>query len=127
MATLTGAAIRAIGTYANAMMGTAPKKYRKSLIKAGKETYERMIEFPLWKEYGEELKSDIADITNLGGNYAGQITAAKFLENFTDYPWVHIDIAPTAFMDKTRNYWLKGGTGIPARTLVKFIENNFLK
>ena len=127
MATLTGAAIRAIGTYANAMMGTAPKKYRKSLIKAGKETYERMIEFPLWKEYGEELKSNIADITNLGGNYAGQITAAKFLENFTDYPWIHIDIAPTAFMDKTRNYWLKGGTGIPARTLVKFIENNFLK
>lgn len=127
MATLTGAAIRAIGTYASALMSNANKKNLKALIKSGKETYERLIEFPMWSEYEEELKSDIADITNLGSVNAGQITAAKFLEHFTDYQWAHIDIAPTAFMEKEQSYQLKGATGVPVRLLIDFIENNFLK
>lgn len=127
MATLTGAAVRAIGTYASALMSTADKKYRKALIKSGKSTYERLIEFPMWSEYGEELKSEIADTTNLGSVNAGQITAAKFLELFTDYQWAHLDIASTAYMEKAQSYWPKGGTGIPVRLLIDFIENNFVK
>ena len=122
MATLTGAAIRAIGELATAMMSNADKKTRKTIIKAGKETYERLVEFPLWDEYAEQLKSTIADIKNLGGPYAGQITAAKFLENFTDYKWIHLDIAPTAFNNKKANYHGIGGTGTPVRLLINFIE-----
>lgn len=123
MATLTGAADRAIGDLASAMMTNAGKKVKKALIKSGKQTYERLMEFPLWDEYNDMLKSSIADLKNIGGVQAGHITAAKFLENFTDYPWVHLDIAPTAFLSKNSDYRGKGATGIPVRLLVNFIEN----
>ncbi len=122
MATLTGAAIRAIGELATAMMSNTDKKTRKTIIKASKDTYERIVEFPMWEEYGEQLKSDIADIKNLGGPYAGQITAAKFLEHFTAYKWIHLDIAPTAFKNKKTDYHGIGGTGVPIRLLINFIE-----
>lgn len=123
MATLTGAAERAVGNPASAMMANTNKKTKKTLLKSGKETFERLIEFPLWEEYGEGLKSQIADLKNLGGTNAGHISAAKFLEYFTDYPWIHIDIASTAFLDKKNDYRGIEGTGIPVRSLVNFIEN----
>lgn len=123
MATLTGAAIAAVGTIATAMMANTNKKTTKKLFKAAEQTHERLIEFPLWEEYGEGLKSKIADIKNIGGSYAGHISAAKFLEHFTDYPWVHLDIAPSAFLDTKTDYRGVGATGTPVRLLVNFIQN----
>ena len=96
LATLTGAAARAVGKEAMAMMGTAGKDRKQQLADSGMETYERTIEFPLWEEYGNQLESDIADIKNIGSSSAGLITAGKFLEFFTDYPWIHLDIAGVA-------------------------------
>ncbi len=122
-ATLTGAAARAIGDLASAMMGTAGRKVKKAMIKSGKKTYERVMEFPLWDEYGDMLKSNVADLQNIGGASAGHITAGKFLENFTAYPWLHIDIAPTAYLSNNSDFRGKGATGIPVRLLINFIEN----
>ena len=86
MATLTGAAMRAIGKEGIVMMSNAREETLFKFKKAGENTYERVVEFPLWEEYGEQLKSDIADLKNLGGADAGAITAGKFLEHFTSYP-----------------------------------------
>ena len=77
---------------------------------------------PMYDEYREQLKSDIADIKNIGGRYGGAITAAKFLADFVDNtPWVHMDIAGTSETDKERGYLVKGATGVPARTLVNLV------
>jgi len=81
-ATLTGAAVRAIGDKAAIVMGNAPKKYIKNLKKSGKKVHERLVEFPFWDEWKEEMKSDIADMKNIGSGNAGMITAGKFLEHF---------------------------------------------
>ena len=86
-------------------------------------TYERIVEFPFWEEYGELLKSDVADLKNIGGKIAGTITAGKFLENFTISPYIHLDIAGPAFMEKNDGYMLKGGTGTGVRLLYEFIVN----
>lgn len=123
MATLTGAAVHAVGTIATAMMHRVNKNILKKINKASNNTYERIVEFPLWEEYGEGLKSKIADIKNIGGSYAGHISAAKFLEYFTNYPWIHLDIAPSAFLDSKTDYRGVGGTGTPVRLLVNFIQN----
>ncbi|MBN2663078.1 MAG: leucyl aminopeptidase family protein [Bacteroidales bacterium] len=123
IATLTGAAVGAIGTFATAMMAKTNKNITKKLYKSADYTHERLIEFPLWEEYGEGLKSKIADIKNIGGAYAGHISAAKFLEHFTDYPWVHLDIAPSAFLETKTDYRGVGATGTPVRLLVNFIQN----
>ena len=125
MATLTGMAVRVIGDLASGMMSKANKEINKALLKSGNKTYERLMKFPLWEEYDEMLKSSIADLKNIGGMNAGHITAAKFLENFTDYPWVHLDIAPNAYIEKNYDYRGNGGTGIPVRLLVNFIENYY--
>jgi leucyl aminopeptidase len=82
-----------------------------------------MVRMPLYDDYNELLKSDIADIKNIGGRIGGMITAGKFLESFTDFPWVHMDIAGPAFLNKDFHYWTKGGTGFPVRMLVDFIRN----
>lgn len=121
IATLTGAAIVATGTQASSIM-TNNKTISKKIKKAANQTYERVIEFPLWEEYQTTLKSQIADIKNIGGPYAGHITAAKFLEHFTNYPWLHIDIAATAYADKTSEYKGTAATGTPVRLLINFIE-----
>ena len=125
LATLTGMAIRVIGDLASGMMSKANKQVNKALLKSGNLTYERLMKFPLWDEYDVKLKSSIADLKNIGGINAGHITAAKFLENFTDYPWVHLDIAPNAYLEKNSDYRGTGGTGIPVRLLIHFIENYF--
>lgn len=121
-ATLTGAAVRAIGTYATATMGTADDATFNKLEEAAYNTYERTVRFPLWSEYGDEIKSDIADLSNLGKGEGGQISAGKFLEHFTDYPWIHLDIAGPAFLHGASTYRTKGGTGVGVRMLVEFIK-----
>lgn len=122
-ATLTGASVRAIGDVAASLMGTADRDTTQRLIQAGEEVYERLIEFPLWDEYGEHLKSDIADFTNLGKGEAGQISAGKFLEYFTNYPWLHIDIAGTAYLHAPSKYRGKFATGYGVRLLYQFLKN----
>lgn len=125
LATLTGAAIRAIGTYASAVMGTAPESDMRLLQKAGEQVWERTLEFPLWPEFGDELKSDVADMKNLGGGNGGHISAGKFLEHFTKYPWIHIDIAGTAWNGGAQAYRPKGGTGVGVRMLYQFIKDKY--
>jgi leucyl aminopeptidase len=92
------------------------------LKKAGEEAYERLVEFPMWDEYGDMLKSDIADMKNIGGPYAGAITAGKFLEHFTDYPWMHFDIAGPTFISKADHYRTKGATGFGVRMLYRYLS-----
>jgi len=125
LATLTGAAVRAVGSYASAIMGTAEQAVLAQLSESGMNTWERTISFPMWNDYGEEMKSDIADLKNLGSGNAGHITAGKFLEHFTDYPWIHIDIAGPAFINANDKYRTKGGTGVGVRLLYDFIKRNY--
>jgi leucyl aminopeptidase len=123
IATLTGSAEIAVGRHGIVTMGTAKESYISKLKEAGDKTHERIVEFPVWEEYGEMLKSDIADMKNLGGREAGAITAGKFLENFTSYPWIHLDIAGVSFFQQPDNYRVKGATGTGTRLLFEFIKN----
>ena len=122
-ATLTGAAHRAVGAQATCIMGNADQKYFDQLAKAGNDSYERTIYFPFWEEYGEQLKSPIADLKNLGGPTAGMITAGKFLENFVESPYIHLDIAGPAWLDSTDAYRTKGGSGVGVRLMYHFLKN----
>ncbi|NPA34091.1 MAG: leucyl aminopeptidase [Chlorobi bacterium] len=126
-ATLTGSTMRATGPYAAVMFSTLDREKTQKLLQEGFETYERMVEFPLWEEYGNDIKSAVADIKNVGGPYAGAITAAKFLQHFVKYPWVHVDIAGTAFLDRKMHYLPKGGTGWGVRMLYSFLKKEFLE
>ncbi|MEQ9442493.1 MAG: leucyl aminopeptidase [Cyclobacteriaceae bacterium] len=123
LATLTGAAAVAIGKEGVVMMGSASEAYKDQLKEAGNQTYERLVEFPLWKEYREYLNSDIADLKNIGGRMAGAITAGMFLKHFTDYEWIHLDIAGVAFLDSPDGYRGKNGTGAGVRMLYRFFRN----
>ena len=122
-ATLTGAAVRAIGDVATAYMGTADDEIKKKLEQSADHVYERLIHFPLWDEYGDWIKSDVADIKNVGPGEAGHITAGKFLEHFVDYPWLHLDIAATAYLMKEDSYKGKYGTGVGVRMITDFLKN----
>lgn len=124
MATLTGAAHRAIGHQGSVGMGVKSEKYMKVLKKCGDSVHERIAEFPFWAEYDEEIKSKIADIKNLGGPLAGAITAGKFLAYFTDYPYIHLDIAGPSFLDKRDSYRGDGGTGVGVRLIYDFFKQN---
>ncbi len=89
------------------------------VITAGTEAGERIWQMPMYDDYKEQNKSDVADVKNTGGRYGGAITAAQFLSEFVDdTPWVHLDIAGTSMSEKERNYLVKGATGVPVRTLV---------
>ena len=123
IATLTGAAAGAIGHYGVVAMGNSPEKIMNKLKDSGNNTYERIVEFPFWDEYNEQLKSSIADLTNLGNGAGGAITAGKFLENFTNAPYIHLDIAGPAFIKKQINYLSQGGTGVGVRLLYDFVKN----
>ena len=123
LATLTGAAAYSIGHYALVAMGTAPEKIFSKIEKSSEITHERIVRFPFWDDYKELLKSEVADIKNVGGRVAGAITAGKFLEYFTDFPWMHFDIAGPAYLHKGVNYYTSGGTGFGIRLLVDFIRN----
>lgn len=124
IATLTGSALAAIGSQGIVYMGTADDKTKSALEKVGTTTHERLVEFPLWDEYAEEIKSPIADLKNLGGSTAGSITAGKFLQHFIDYDWLHLDIAGPAFLSSPNGYRPKGGTGVGVRLLYNFIKQN---
>ncbi|MCS6979291.1 MAG: leucyl aminopeptidase family protein [Flavobacteriales bacterium] len=111
VATLTGAVGRALSDVAAGAFEKNAPFYRGLLEEASEESAERIVWFPLWSAYGDSLKSDVADLKNIGGQDAGHITAAKFLEHFTDYPWIHLDIAAVAFAEKAHPYRGKGATG----------------
>jgi leucyl aminopeptidase len=121
-ATLTGAAARALGTYGSALMGNADEVVKENLKNSGDEVYERLAELPLWEEYADEMNGDISDLKNLGKAEGGAQTAAMFLRNFTDYPWLHLDIAGTAFSHQASAYITKGGTGVGVRLMVSFLR-----
>jgi leucyl aminopeptidase len=121
MATLTGGASRAIGKYGMVAMGNARQSINQ-LIQNGYEVFERIAEFPFWDEYADELKSDIADLSNMGKAEGGTISAGKFLEKFTDCPFIHLDIAGCAFLSKSYGWRTAGGTGIGVRLLYFFLK-----
>lgn len=121
-ATLTGAAVRALGTKTAISMGNAKDAYFRKLYEAGQVTHDRVFRLPFWEEWKSELNSDIADMKNLGGPNAGMITAGKFLEHFVQYPYIHIDIAGPAFLETADSYNGKGGTGAGIRLLYEFLK-----
>ncbi|QDA62305.1 leucyl aminopeptidase family protein [Hymenobacter jejuensis] len=124
IATLTGAAARAVGKEGLVAMGTAGDERLLQLKQAGNRTHERIVEFPLWEEYADHIKSDIADINNLGKAEAGHVSAGKFLERFTEgYPWIHLDIAAPAYLTAPDSYRGKGGTGTSVRLLYDFLKS----
>jgi leucyl aminopeptidase len=122
VATLTGAMVVAIGKAATGCMANNQELCQK-VIAAGEAAGEKFWQFPLYDEYKEHLKSDVADIKNVGKRgEAGSISAALFLAEFVgDTPWVHLDMAPTDHVDKDKGAWVKGATGIPTRTLVNLV------
>lgn len=122
IATLTGAAARAIGKEGSVYMSTAEDDTKKMLESTGMEVHERLVEFPLWQEYDEYIKSEIADIKNVGKAEAGAITAGMFLKHFISYPWIHIDIAGTAFLHTSDHYKTAGGTGVGVRLIYHFLK-----
>jgi leucyl aminopeptidase len=123
LATLTGACEVALGNFATGMMGNDEKLIAR-IKKAGEETGERVWQLPLWEEYDELIKSDIADVKNLGGRAGGAITAAAFLKKFVgDFPWVHLDIAGTVWTKQDRPYIGKGPTGVGVRLLIELFRN----
>lgn len=122
-ATLTGAAVRALGTKTSISMGNAKDVYFRKLYQSGQKTNDKVFRFPFWDEWKSELKSDIADMKNLGGPNAGMITAGKFLEHFVKYPYIHIDIAGPAFLETANSYNGKGGTGAGVRLLYQFLKD----
>ena len=121
VATLTGAAHRAVGDHALAAMGNVQRETMERLKACGESVHERIVEFPLWDEYAECLRSDIADLKNIGDEFAGMITAGKFLEHFTAYPFIHLDVCP-AFAKKADSYRGTGGTGFGVRLLFEFLK-----
>ena len=123
VATLTGSAAMAIGQHGIVGMGNAGVDTFSKLKQAGENVYERIVEFPLWEEYGESIKSDIADMKNIGDREAGAISAGKFLEKFVDYPWIHLDIAGPAFLNSADHYRTNGGTASGVRLLIDFLRN----
>jgi leucyl aminopeptidase len=123
LSTLTGSAQAAVDKYGIVAMGNAPREVMDKLKESGEYTSERIAEFPFWDEYSEQLKSEIADLRNVGGKYAGAITAGKFLEHFTDYPYIHLDIAGPSFNKTLFNYRGKGGSGVGVRLLFNYLLN----
>ncbi|HTR44215.1 MAG TPA: leucyl aminopeptidase [Thermodesulfovibrionales bacterium] len=122
MATLTGACSVALGSEAIAMMGNADRLMER-LKKAGDETYERVWQMPLFEEYLEYIKSDVADLKNTGGKTGSLVTAGYFLREFAgDTPWVHLDIAGTAWVEKEKPYVPKGATGVGVRLMTNFLR-----
>ncbi|NDC41852.1 MAG: peptidase M17, partial [Chitinophagia bacterium] len=122
-ATLTGAASAAIGEHGIVYMGTADEQVKQLATECGQRQYERLVEFPMWDEYGDQIKSEVADIKNIGGATGGAITAGKFLEHFTNYPWLHFDIAGVSFNTGKKGYVPSGGTAFGLRMLVDFISS----
>lgn len=125
VATLTGAAVIALGNDVAAVMANDRNGGRERLDaieEAGRRSGDLVHRLPMFDFYAEQIKSDVADIKNVGGREAGTITAAKFLEHFVDYPWLHIDIAGPSMLGSNRDYRPKGGTGFGVRLLVEYLR-----
>jgi leucyl aminopeptidase len=122
-ATLTGAIVIALGHQAVGVFGSDDALTREVLA-AGQRASERGWELPMFEEYKEQLKSDVADLKNVGGRAAGSITAAWFLREFVDgaYPWVHLDVAGTAYSETDLGWLPKGPTGTPTGTFIEFVR-----
>ncbi len=128
LATLTGACVVALGTQTSGLF-TNNSELAKKISQSGESTGERVWELPLWKPYYDQIKSEFADIKNSGGRNAGAITAAAFLANFVkqETPWVHLDIAGTAWTQDSlsdKSYITKGSTGVGVRLLAHFLMNH---
>lgn len=122
-ATLTGAAAVAVGDVGMVCMGNADESIKGQMKMAGENQYERLVELPLWTEYETMLKSDIADMKNVAGRVGGAITAGQFLKHFTDYPWMHFDIAGVSFNENSKDYRPMGGTGYGLRMMIEFLKS----
>jgi len=123
IATLTGACVVALGTHAIGVLGNNDKLIGE-LKAAGEQCGERAWQLPLWEEYYEQIKSDVADVKNTGGRPGGTITAAAFLSKFVGGArWAHLDIASTDWSDRERAYIPKGATGVGTRLLIRFLSN----
>jgi leucyl aminopeptidase len=121
-ATLTGACVIALGHTATGVMGN-DEALVQEVLDAGKRSGEPGWPLPLWDDYKELIKSDVADIKNSGGRPAGTITAALFLKEFAEgYPWVHLDIAGTAYTESDLGTVPRGPTGVPVGTFVDFVR-----
>jgi leucyl aminopeptidase len=121
VATLTGSAEIISGAQGLVAMGNNAENLQ-NLKQVGDQIYERMVEVPLWEEFAKPLKSNIADLNNLGTREAQTSIAGKFLEHFTDYPWLHLDIAGVAFLQEKDFYRPVGGTGYGTRLLYHFLK-----
>ncbi|MFO7698025.1 MAG: leucyl aminopeptidase [Anaerolineae bacterium] len=122
LATLTGGCVVALGNVAAGLMGS-DQPLVDSLRQAGDEAGELAWQLPLFEQYGEQIKSDVADVKNTGGRGASAITAAKFLERFAEgYPWAHLDIAGMAWADETKGYVPRGATGYGVRLLMSWLR-----
>jgi leucyl aminopeptidase len=121
IATLTGSCRVALGDICTGAFGNNQELIDK-VITAGNATGEYIWQMPMYDDYKEQNKSDIADVKNAGNRYGGSITGAQFLSEFVgDTPWVHLDIAGTFMSEKERNYMVKGATGVPVRTLINLV------
>jgi leucyl aminopeptidase len=123
LATLTGSCVIALGKSMAAGLFSTDDSLRDKLVAAGTNTQERVWPLPLWDDYKEAIKSDVADIKNSGGRFGGVATSAIFLKQFVDYNWAHLDIAGMALSEKTNGYISKGGTGYGVRLLVDLLRN----
>ena len=126
VATLTGAQVIALGSDVAAVMTNdrAGATERLDAIEAaGFRSGDLLHRMPMFEHYGKQIESDVADIKNVGGREAGTITAAKFLEHFVDYPWIHLDIAGPSFIQDERPYRPKGATGFGVRLLVEYLRD----
>jgi leucyl aminopeptidase len=122
-ATLTGACVVALGNAASGVMSNDEAFVERFLGVVG-DVGERYWRLPLYDDYDRQIKSDIADIKNTGGRGAGAETAGAFLKNFVaDVPWIHLDIAGTAYLDNESSYLAKGPTGTPVRAFVALVED----
>jgi len=134
IATLTGAIDIALGAEACGLFANN-NQLAEALSAAGNDSFERVWQLPLHEEYRDLLKSDVADIRNIGGRSAGCITSAIFLQEFVGrgpkaLPWAHLDIASTAYLSEPRRYHPKSGTGFGVRLLISFLkafEDGFIK
>lgn len=123
LATLTGAVVIALGEEASGLM-TNNSELANQIKRAGELTYDRVWELPMFEEYKELLKSDIADLKNVGGRAGGVITAGLFLQEFVGTtPWVHLDIAGSAYLNKPKRYHATPATGAGVRLLVQFFQD----
>lgn len=122
-ATLTGAVAVALGLIVAGLF-TQDDQFAENLLLAGNQSFERLWRLPFWNDYNNMIKSDIADLSNLGPRWGGAITAGKFLENFVDkkIPWAHIDLAGPAIKHDYNNYTKKFDTGFGVRLMIEYLS-----